>query len=237
MLLDRAIGLAEKINRYKALKEAASQAEAFRTRANQFREARTILVEARTALDRFRGAGVPVEFVASNTDTLRDKVTELKALMAANPAVLADPPYNLKYVLIDRLLSIGTSAKTAIDGGWLAYATEHGPAGSIEVLDALSKLEQFQASVARIRLFRQTADELARKTPTDPKKAVESLELLTAGHRQAWAELNADGIPATVILFLRGCASRGVPLSDLSDEVVGWLKARELLGSFRIRIG
>jgi hypothetical protein len=168
---------------------------------------------------------------------LEGKARKLREIIQADPTVLADPPFNLKFEFTDRLLGIGTSAKESIDRAWNKYIATHGPIGSSEVLDALAKLPQFQLSVARIRLCHQNIEELAKRTPGDPEKAIESLTQFEAEYREAWSELNADGIPRTVILFLRGCADSGVPLSELSDEVRGWLAARALLGSFRVRIG
>lgn len=237
MLLERATGLADKIDRYQRLKAAAGEAELFRTRANQFRQVRTSLTEARTALARFRASGIPVDFVAVNADALHDKASKLRDMVLADPVVLADPPFNLKFEFTDRLLSIGNAATEAIQKAWSSYVAAHGPTGSSEVVDALAKLPQFQSSVARIRRCRQSTEELAKRTPTDPEKAIGSLAVLAAEHRTAWSELSADGIPPTVILFLRACADNGVPLSELSEEVRNWLKERELLGSFRVRIG
>jgi len=237
MLLDRAKGLAEKINRYQNLKAAALQANSYRTRATQFEEVRASLAEARAALERFRTSGIQVDFVALNADALGDKASKLKAMVAVDPAVLADPPFNLKFEFTDRLLGIGSSAKEAINRAWIRYVAEHGPEESSEVLDALAKLPQFRSSVDRIRLYRQSAVELAKRTPIDPLKAIESLETWDAEHRKAWSELDADGIPTSVILFLRACANNGVPLSEFSDEVRRWLETRDLLSSFRVRIG
>jgi hypothetical protein len=237
MLLDRATGLADKITHYQNLKAAARQADLYRTRADQFGQVRASLAEARVALERFHTSGIPVEFVALNADMLGDKASTLRAMVTADPTVLADPPFNLKFEFTDRLLGITESAKDAIERAWVAYVAVHGPTGSSEVLDALAKLPQFQASVARIRRCRQSAEDLAKRTPSDPEKAIESLKAWDAEYRAAWSELNADGIPRTVILFLRACADNGVPLSELTDEVHGWLEARALLSSFRVRIG
>jgi hypothetical protein len=120
---------------------------------------------------------------------------------------------------------------------WSSYVASHGATGSSEVLDALAKLPQFQISVARIRRSRQGIEELSKRTPTDPLKDIRNLEELVAEHRAAWSELKADGIPNTVIVFLRACADNGALLSELTDEVRKWLETRDLLNAFRVRIG
>ena len=174
MLLERATGLADKINRYQSLKAAAGQAEMYRTRANQLGQVRTSLTEARAALERFHVSGVRVDFVALNADALEEKATTLRDIVQADPTVLANPPFNLKFDFTDRLLGIGTSAREAIDRAWVQYVAAHGPTGSSEVLDALAKLPQFQLSVARIRRCHQSIEELTKRTPADPEKAIET---------------------------------------------------------------
>lgn len=237
MLLERATGLADEINRYEKLKAAASQAKMLRTRAEQFRQAGTSLADARTILERFDAAGISVNFIASNSDDLIEKAGKLKDLVRADPTVLADPPFDLKYAFIDRLLGISTFAADVVGKAWSSYVVLHGPTGSSEVLDALAKLPQFQLSIARIRKSRQGIEELSKRTPTDPLNDIEHLDELVAEHRAAWSELKADGIPNSVIVFLRACGDNGALLSELTDEVRKWLETRDLLNAFRVRIG
>jgi hypothetical protein len=135
------------------------------------------------------------------------------------------------------LLAIRKAANDAIDAAWIKYVHAHDAIGSKDVLDALAKLPQFQMSVARILRCRRSIEELVHQTPTDPQRTIDRLRALKEEHRAAWSELDADGIPSVVILFLRACADRGAPLSELSDEVHKWLESRRLLGSFRVRIG
>jgi hypothetical protein len=237
MLLERATGLADKINRYERLKIAASQAKMFRTRAEQLAQVRISLADARTGLEKFDASGVPVDFTASNSDELLRKAGVLKDLILADPTALADPPFNLKYDFIDRLFGICTFATKALEEAWTFYVARHSAGGSSDVLDALAKLPQFQLSVARIRKCRQDIEELGKRVPTDPVVAIANLMKLLEDHRSAWSELKAEGIPSTVIQFIRACAENGVPLSGLTEEVQTWLQAKHLLDAFRIRIG
>ena len=94
-----------------------------------------------------------------------------------------------------------------------------------------------RVGVTRIRQCRQKVTALAATVPADPASAIEQLRVLSAEHGSAWAELTADAVPPSVLQFLRACAADGAPVTALTDEVRHWLEARELLGSFRIRIG
>jgi hypothetical protein len=237
MLLERAAGLADKIGRYQKLKAAASEADLFRTRATQIGEAATLLAEARATLRRFANAGVTIDFSPVNAADLIEKSVRLRAIAADDPAGLANPPFNVAHEFTNRLKGLAVAANAAIESGWQRYVEENGPGGSDEILEALSKLPQLRAGVAHIRQCRQKVLALAVTLPADPARAADQLRDLTNEHRAAWTVLAADSLPAGVVAFLRSCAGEGAPIAALTREVRDWLEARDLLGSFRIRIG
>ncbi len=236
MLLERAAGLASKIGKYGKLKAAANEAELFRTRATQLREAAALLTQARAALERFRAAGVPVDFHPVNVAELSERAKTLRELARDDPAALADLPFNLKHLFTDRLRGLAVAANGAISDAWRGYVTVNGPAGHDDILNALGELPQMRSGVNRIRGYRQQAAALTASLPADPAAAVAQLRTLVAAHDAAWTELTADTVPAPVIHFLRAAVT-GVPVSALTSEVRAWLDARNLLDSFKIKIG
>lgn len=237
MLLERAAGLAERIERYQKLKIVANEADLVSTRAAQVAEAAALLAQARAALDRFSKAGISIQYYPSNVEGLTEKATKLRSIAAEDPAGLANPPFNVAHELTNRVKSLAIAANRSIEEAWRRFVAENAPSGSDEVLDALGKLPQMRAGVARIRQCRQKVVTLAATVPADPVSAIEQLRGLVAEHGSAWAELTAASVPPSVLQFLRACAADGAPVTMLTKEVRDWLEARELLGSFRIRIG
>ncbi len=237
MLLERAAGLAERIERYQKLKGAAKEAELVNTRAGQIGEAAALLSQARATLDKFSKAGIKFQYVPAAVQELTEKATRLRAIAAENPAGLADPPFNVAHEFTNRLRGLAVAANRSIEEGWRRFVAENTPSGSDEVLEALGKLPQMRAGVTRIRYCRQKVANLAATVPADPASAIEQMRALSAEHGSAWAELTADSVPPSVLQFLRACAADGAPVTALTDEVRVWLESRGLLGSFRIRIG
>jgi hypothetical protein len=237
LLLERAAGLAEKIERYQKLKAAANEAQLVSTRASQVQEAAALMAQARAALDRFSKAGISIQYFPANAEELTEKATTLRTIADQDPAGLANPPFNVTHEFTNRLKSLAIAANRSIEEGWRRFVAENGPSSSDEVLEALGKLPQMHAGVARIRQCRQKVVALASAVPADPAGAVEQLRSLAAEHGSAWAELAADSVPPSVLRFLRACAAEGAPVTTLTEEVRSWLEAREVLGSFRIRIG
>jgi hypothetical protein len=237
MLLERAAGLAGRIERYQKLKVAAKEAELVSTRAAQIGEAAALLTQARAALVRFSKAGIDIQYVPAAVQELSDKATKLRAIAAQDPAGLANPPFNVAHEFSNRLKGLAVAAHQSIEEGWRRFVAANTPSSSDEVLEALGKLPQMRTGVDRIRQCRQRVAALAATVPPDPIAAIEQLRRLSAEHGSAWADLTADAVPPSVLQFLRACAAEGSPVTDLTDEVRHWLAARELLASFRIRIG
>lgn len=236
MLLERASGLAERIERYQKLKEAAKVASLVSTRATQIGAAAEHLTQARAALSRFAKAGINVQYAPAGALELTEKATRLRAIAAADPAGLADPSFNVAHEFTNRLKALADAANRSIEEAWRRFVAEHTPSGSDEVVEALGKLPQMRAGANRIRQCRQKVADLAATVPSDPAGAIEQLKRLSAEHGLAWAELTADSVPPSVLQFLRACAADGAPVTALTDEVRIWLESRDLIASFRIRI-
>lgn len=237
MLLERATGLSERIERYQKLKVAAKEADLVSTRAAQIGEAAALLTQARSALGKFSKAGIHIQYAPAGVQELTQKAQTLRAIAAEDPAGLASPPFNVAYEFTNRLRALAVAANQAIEEGWSRFVADTAPSGSDDILEALGKLPQMRVGVARIRQCRQKITALAVKVPADPATAIEQLRVLSAEHSSAWAELTADSVPPSVLQFLRACAAEGAPITALTDEVRVWLESRRLLDSFQIRIG
>ena len=237
MLLDRATALSEKIKEYQKLKAAANQASVYRTRAIQFGAARTSLSETLAALYRFDDAAIPVDFKATNADILLENAKTLSDSFKAGPDALNLPPFNLKYEFFDRISNLSNFGRESLSQAWRSYVYAHSVNSSPGVLDALMKISQFRASVITIKACLERIDRLASQTPSDPGGALKMLETLVQEYRSAWLTISADGIPDSVLKFLRNSSLEGSPLSEFTEEIHKWLDSKGLLGAFRIRIG
>lgn len=237
MLLERAAGLTAKIAEYQKLKAAADESEQFLTRAKQLTDVAERIARVRQALDRLTNAGVDVSFEPSDGAAYAAKAKALRAALQTNPAVINEPPFNLKYEFADRLTGIAKAADQAMREAWKGYVAKRAAFGSEDVLTALTAVPQFHASVAKIRRCRTEISALGNDLPTDPNAAVARIDALEEEHDAAWSVLSADDIPPSVVGFIRAAAGQGAPLEALTDEVTSWLAGRALLAAFRIRLG
>lgn len=236
MLLERASGLADKINEYQTLKTAGDEALQFQVRANQLTAVSEKLSRARAALKNMRDAGVTVDFVPADGVTLAERAKELRAAMTANPSAINDPPFNLKYEFLDRLATITSTAERTIATSWKSYVRKRAEFGASDVLDALYAIPQFRTGVTRIRQSRAAVEALGETVPTDPKSTIARLEVLVEGQAKAWSDLSAKDTSPSVVKFIRDSANDGASLAAYSEEIRKWLTDHNLIASFRIRL-
>jgi len=235
MLLERAAGLAAKINQYEKLKGTAHEAAQFKTRADQFGAIAERMDRTTAALSRFAQAKIAVGF-AFHDPALIERTRTLRTAIEQDPNAIGDPPFDLKYEFADRLYGLCEAAGQAMLQAWQAYVRDAAQSSSDEILNALSALPQFRQTIGRIRQCRMEIQSMFASVPEDVAAGAKRIGELVEAQRTAWAELSASDIPPAVIAFLKACGGDGAPLSALSDDVRAWLEARKLLGAFRILI-
>lgn len=236
MLLERAAALEDKVKRFQALKSDALEAQAYANRAKQFRGPAERIEASATTWKALKTAGVPIAFSLDLARDLAFKADELRVQLATDPASLQDPDSSLKYQFEKRIVSIADAVNTAAGEAWRAWVDETAKLTSDDVLNALGTIPQLQPSVNAIRKNRLSLAALRQSTPADVAAAQIQVRTIVAAHNKAWTELTAEGLPPSVMAFIRACAGEGASLSMLDGEVGAWLEQRGLAGAFRIRI-
>ena len=237
MLLERATELAKKILEYQELEETAFDADRFQTRAIQFRTLSKRIAGVRTALEALADAGIIVNYTPTDGIGYAAKAKTLRNALQDNPAVINDPPFDLKHEFRDRITAIAAAADMAMTEAWKAHVAKQADLGANDVLNALAEVPQFRPVVTQVLRYRKDIAALGSSLPTDPKTIVAQIDALVSEHETAWGTLSADNIPRTVISFIRSAANEGVPLIAYTEEVRTWLESRNLLNAFRIRLG
>lgn len=236
MLLDQAKELATKIGDYNRLKSNAGATKDFETRATSFSAVAGSLKSAKSVLDRLQASGIMPDFEPNDAKGLSQKAASLRELLKVDPTNLNDPPFNLKYEFVDRIIGLCGGANKAALAAWQQRVANSSAMASNEVLSALGAVPQYKPVIARIAALKQKVAVLGSSIPTDVAAGITELDAIMRSYAAAWNEMTGDGIPASVVAFLREAAGVGAPLGHLTDEVEGWLEARGLLTLFRIKI-
>jgi hypothetical protein len=236
MLLDRAATITTKINTYQMLRISADEADLFGTRAKQFGTVAQQIAGLRETLRILADAGVPVDFQLSDGLGYAQKARQLRDAIRENPATVNDPPFDIRHGFTDRLSGIAAAGLKAANAAWKAYVDKRAAFGEDDVLSALGQVQQFRASVERIRNIRSKTAAFGAKLPEDPKAEIAALDDLVIQHEIAWKSLAASDIPPSVVAFIRAAASSNALLSAYTYDVQSWLESHRLLDAFRIKL-
>lgn len=236
MLLDRAAEFATKINTYEKLKNSAAEAAQFDTRAKQLEAVSLLIATLRGTLTALAEAGVRVEFQPNDVLGYAAKARMLREAIKEDPAKVNDPPFDIKHAFTDRLNNIASAGQKAASDAWKTYVDERAAFGADDVLSALGKVPQFRVSVANIRQLRAEVTAFGASLPPNPKAAIACLDSLLIQHEAAWKTLAASDIPSSVVAFIRAAANSEALLTAYTCEVQTWLKNRNLVGAFRVKL-
>ena len=233
-LLERSEKLAAVVVEINALAAIADRAEAIRSRATQFESALDELRLSAGSARHLRDRGVAVECELKAAG-VRHFLSQLLGEVNADPAaILAAKDIHPK--MLAPLAKIASILQEAADQAWRRHVRQQLPEVRGDLLDALTRVPALRSKVERFRVLRERALAGSERTPTTDAE-FNAVELLVKHCNQAWRELDSEGIPKEVLIFLREAATpRGASLSKLTPTIVSWLEANNLAEAFGVRI-
>ena len=116
---------------------------------------------------------------------------------------------------------------------WKNYVESKIPSDQTDILEILSKVQGFSDQTTTVHGLFSKMRSLGGQLPK--KGDFELLDTLANQVQQAWESLDVDGLPPTVLDFLKKAHTNGFSLADLNDDVLNWLKEKNLLGQYAIR--
>jgi len=150
-----------------------------------------------------------------------------------------DPEFHYKAHFLDPLESLSVALCEDIQSAWRSWSyTQLGlPDGMENVLTALGGIAIMRKRVEDIRGRIASAQQISDQLPTS-QDVVERIHTLSKEINELWDSLVGNGVPDSALDFLlQAGTGGGVSYADLTDEVLSWLKAQDLLPSVRIKIG
>jgi hypothetical protein len=235
MLLDRADALSADLRSRSQIQAAASQAQAFKTRANQFAPLAQGLEQGLAQLRAVASAGFEVATVAARP-ALRTQAEELLARFRQDPSSLTTADSKVRFEFTQGVRKAIDEIAAAAQAGWSKAVAARSEAPSEQVLTALDAIAAYRPAVARLRKALDVLRGLQQQTP-DPTDLVTRLAVVGAAEAEknaALEMLQGSDLPAEVLSFLRKSGQGGAGLADYTAAVDAWLTQRGLRGAFRI---
>lgn len=233
MLIDDIDALTARIEELRMLQRIAGEAEHFETRATQIEYLGNDLHSPTETNELLRSNGIAVSVPMPPAGLIKFAEDMKGRLETDRTAALSGTGgFGQKFKApLERLCErLKAGAKQA----WTEYVEKSAPPVNHEVLSVLAKVRGFAESVSRIRSSVTQYETHRMRTPTsadDIRSFSETLEML----RNALGSLGSNDLPQELVDFMRRAGLDGVPLDQLTDETLGWLREHELLSQFVIK--
>ncbi|MCB9759492.1 MAG: hypothetical protein H6739_06600 [Alphaproteobacteria bacterium] len=136
--------------------------------------------------------------------------------------------------LLSRSSNVRDHLVTKNAEAWRAFTSQH---QSVDegFLRQVERVPGQAGTVEAIRKARRRLESAAEQVPTEEEGYQAFLTASTA-LQQALEKLNPSDFPEAVLqFFLKAQSPSGAPVELLTEEVMGWLRERGLLGSLRVK--
>jgi hypothetical protein len=231
-LIERSITFAESAKELDGLKKAANLVSLVASRAQQFEAA---LGELRLAVGRLallRKRGLTVDVDVSPAKGFAHHLAALKDSTTLDPTAVTISDVATK--TLTPLKAFAGTVTEACNKAWRGHVAACLPRVG-DLVPVLARVPAQKTRVERFQTLQATARARANAVPTSISD-VEAFEQAASASHTAWNALDADDIPLSVTRFLRNATSEGgAGLDSLTDEVITWLRAQDLIASFAIR--
>ena len=221
------------IERLPALRQAAKNAEAVTTRADQLedlaRDLRARIVRLRLFRDRGLSPHLDVEratTLLTKTQSYRSEFEEDRTSIAADPE-----DSGMKWNYRDELRRLVSSIDRALEWEWQQHVDTLIPSGLDHQLELLGTAGVMADQVARMRALGARLRDARERTPSEAEAFV---EVASAASELAGLWRRLEGIPEEVREFLGAASAQGAELDTLTPAVRTWLAESGLLDSIRL---
>lgn len=231
MLSERSGTLVQRIQDYKALRQASEEAHSYETRLEQLRAETNRLSPVFRTREAMTEHGITIELPIATGNRIISKLLELRTNYERDPQTITSQQAlgNLQrdfLQLCQRLTELLSAA-------WANYTQSKQATGDELLLDVFAQLKGFQESVAIIRRLQTEVSTRAHRLPRS-RDDIQAFDVAVDQLRSKWSELEGEGVPPSVLEFIRAAASRGAGLELITDEVRTWLIDRGVKESFHV---
>lgn len=234
-MLSRAAQLQTSVEELGVLQGLRDQAQALRSRANQFAETHSRIQAAIGYCRILEDNGIAKTFNAGTANALAAYALDLKTRVESDPAVILSPDLDIGPKFIQPLKLLTDRLLKDAENQWSEWLEAQMPQIGSALLEILGRISDFKNAIAVVRAKQQQLGTIARTLPANPQDIATArahAEELTV----AWRELNAENLPQEILEFLRDAGThQGASLSKLTPAVRAYLEQHQLENSFTVR--
>lgn len=237
MLLEIAADLKTSVDSFRLEKAAAKDRSAYRTRANQLAAPAGKVAALATMTHELAANGIEVTYQNETVAALGRMAKERLIRFKEDPASLLTPDPNYLNQFLPGVTKVAQVWEGLLLSAWQQRVTTATLQLPQEVLAVLEVVPDYAAAVRDLRTEQGTIRQLGQSLPGQGlvAGALATLARSAKAIDQTWQQISGSDIPDYAFKFIRNAGGAGVPLSEISEELLEWLRARNLTSSFLIR--
>jgi hypothetical protein len=236
MILQRANELAE-------LSERVRVTEAIDSDRQRYTELRDQLVDLTRRLfpvwgttKVFRENGIADAAADPSATSARRMAEDVAGKFKEKPAAILEQRVFRFSALREQVERLATSVEARLRTAWERHVETVVPDIDPEVLQTYALMPDKTTAVGQLRQALSHAERLAMQLPRDADQLQRFREAVAEVCRLWDAIVESGGVPAGVAEFLRLARTpTGAPLTMLTEEIVKWLRTKNMLGRYTVR--
>jgi len=229
--VERARAVGDSLPKLKRLKDEKSRLDEYTARKKILVGATEALEEYAIVAKELQERGTPVTGFKKSVLGHQKEVQRLIKAFREDRKVIIAPETTESFWHPLKLMP--AKVKDELEKAWKKYVESMIPSGQVEILEILGRVQGFAGQAAAVNRLRNDMGRLGNQLPKQDD--FQTLDNLAEQMKQAWNELNGEGLPPAVLNFLKKAHRNGISLADLDNDVLDWLRGQDLLGRYVIR--
>jgi len=224
MLLNKTEQLIEDIETFKSLESSSNESQDYIKRNNDLKTIEVYVEKMSEVIVLFRKQGFIIEtdiimYPQELFETLyKNWKNDKKSIIKKNDFFTNRIPWD----------TIQRELTTILQKQWEEYIDENKPNINKETLDAFEQIPDFKRIVSLLKEKLELLEEYKTSLPTDSNKF--KLVISTSEEMKSLIEkLDSKNIPDAIKNFLNKAGNIGVDLSEITTEILDWLKENNLI--------
>ena len=159
---------------------------------------------------------------------------QVLAAFEQDPGSVIEPSSDVRYGFWDRLGDVAVAIERNLRDGWVAHINATMPRidnGLIDVLPSISEGDRRRAAE-----IQNAARALTMAAPDDVE-TIDTLDALAVRARELLGSLGVEGLSDDVRTFVTALARNEATLDLVTQGVLEWLRAEDLLARVQLRLG
>ena len=231
-LIGRMRDISRKIKDLEGLRATETEAEGFKTRADELWSLSGQFRDPVRRIQLFRQSGIPVEASYVQGNQLRLNLEEMQQEYATDRKSIITPKPEWRHETRNRLIAVARSSNERLQASWDKHVADAKPSINSGLLRMLTRSPAYQTQLRGITECIDEFDRLPGRLPASLDEAKKPA-ILAARLRALLNEL-PDDIPEPVRELFQSINAGSATAAQLTDDARAWLLEHGMLSDLRV---